>query len=138
MQKLAAAGDAHSMQRLIRMKKLILPDSMGERFKVFRTMLKALIRDEKCACVLHSNGRGDCRHDVETEEDRFSRGRTFEPLNEDDLRAAAVFFTGRPFALTDARTLNVGWSALMNADPADLRRLRRRHPSGIPGPRRSR
>src|SRR5262245_53908530 len=36
-------------------------------------------------------------------------------LNEDDVRAACVFFTGRPFALTDARTLNVGWSALMNA-----------------------
>jgi DNA ligase 1 len=36
-------------------------------------------------------------------------------LNDDDLRAASVFFTGRPFALTDARTLNVGWSALMNA-----------------------
>jgi DNA ligase-1 len=36
-------------------------------------------------------------------------------LGEDDLRAAAVFFTGRPFALTDARTLNIGWSALMNA-----------------------
>jgi DNA ligase-1 len=36
-------------------------------------------------------------------------------LNEDDLRAACIFFTGRPFALTDARTLNVGWSALMNA-----------------------
>src|SRR5262247_1687310 len=36
-------------------------------------------------------------------------------LNEDDLRAACVFFTGRPFALTDARTLNVGWSALMTA-----------------------
>src|SRR6185369_8092341 len=36
-------------------------------------------------------------------------------LNDDDLRAACVFFTGRPFALTDARTLNVGWSALMNA-----------------------
>ena len=36
-------------------------------------------------------------------------------LNEGDLRAACVFFTGRPFALTDARTLNVGWSALMNA-----------------------
>jgi ATP-dependent DNA ligase len=36
-------------------------------------------------------------------------------LNEDDLRAACVFFTGRPFPLTDARTLNVGWSALMNA-----------------------
>src|SRR5438552_18137679 len=34
-------------------------------------------------------------------------------LGEEDLRAAAVFFTGRPFALTDARTLNVGWSALM-------------------------
>src|SRR5215831_3972493 len=39
----------------------------------------------------------------------------FRTLNDDDLRAAAVFFTGRPFALTDARTLNVGWSALMNA-----------------------
>src|SRR5213594_4630063 len=34
-------------------------------------------------------------------------------LADDDLRAAAVFFTGRPFALTDARTLNVGWSALV-------------------------
>ena len=39
----------------------------------------------------------------------------FHTLDEGDLRAAAVFFTGRPFALTDARTLNVGWSALMNA-----------------------
>ena len=38
-----------------------------------------------------------------------------QTLNEDDLRAACVFFTGRPFALTDSRTLNVGWSALMNA-----------------------
>src|SRR2546421_8115540 len=36
-------------------------------------------------------------------------------LSGGDLRAAAVFFTGRPFALTDARTLNVGWSALMTA-----------------------
>ncbi|HYR84097.1 MAG TPA: ATP-dependent DNA ligase [Terriglobia bacterium] len=36
-------------------------------------------------------------------------------LSDDDLRAAAVFFTGRPFPLTDARTLNVGWSALINA-----------------------
>jgi ATP-dependent DNA ligase len=39
----------------------------------------------------------------------------FQGLDDDDLRAAAVFLTGRPFALTDARTLNVGWSALMNA-----------------------
>ena len=39
----------------------------------------------------------------------------FRTLDEDDLRAAAVFFTGKPFALTDARTLNVGWSALVNA-----------------------
>ncbi|PYS55785.1 MAG: hypothetical protein DMG13_02590 [Acidobacteria bacterium] len=35
-------------------------------------------------------------------------------LNQGDLRAAAVFFTGRPFPLTDARTLNVGWSALID------------------------
>jgi DNA ligase-1 len=39
----------------------------------------------------------------------------FRTLDEDDLRAAAIFFTGKPFALTDARTLNVGWSALVNA-----------------------
>jgi DNA ligase 1 len=36
-------------------------------------------------------------------------------LDEPDLRAAAVFFTGRPFALTDSRTLNVGGSALVTA-----------------------
>lgn len=34
MQKLATAGDAGSLQRLLRLKKLILPGSMGERFKV--------------------------------------------------------------------------------------------------------
>jgi DNA ligase-1 len=39
----------------------------------------------------------------------------FRSLNEEDLRASAIFLTGRPFALTDARTLNVGWSALINA-----------------------
>jgi len=36
-------------------------------------------------------------------------------LEEPDLSAAAVFFTGRPFALTDSRTLNVGASALVTA-----------------------
>ena len=36
-------------------------------------------------------------------------------LPEPDLRAAAVFFTGRPFPLTDARTLNVGVSAIVRA-----------------------
>ena len=34
VQKLANAGDAASMQRLLKIKKLILPGSMGERFKV--------------------------------------------------------------------------------------------------------
>ncbi len=34
MERLAAAGDARSMLRLLKMKKLILPGSMGERFKV--------------------------------------------------------------------------------------------------------
>jgi DNA ligase 1 len=36
-------------------------------------------------------------------------------LDEPDLRASAIFFTGRPFALTDSRTLNVGGSALVTA-----------------------
>jgi len=34
MQQLAYAGDAQSMQKLLRMKNLIVPDRMGERFKV--------------------------------------------------------------------------------------------------------
>ena len=34
MQVLAYSGDVDSMQRLLRMKNLILPDRMGERFKV--------------------------------------------------------------------------------------------------------
>src|SRR5262249_32360540 len=34
IEKLAVAGDAASMQRLLKIKKLILPGSMGERFKV--------------------------------------------------------------------------------------------------------
>jgi SAM-dependent MidA family methyltransferase len=34
VEKLATAGDAVSMQRLLKIKKLILPGSMGERFKV--------------------------------------------------------------------------------------------------------
>ncbi len=36
-------------------------------------------------------------------------------LADEDLRAAVVFFTGRPFPLSDSRTLNVGWSALASA-----------------------
>src|SRR5215475_5954083 len=34
IQKLALSGDAESMQRLLKIKKLILPGTMGERFKV--------------------------------------------------------------------------------------------------------
>ena len=34
IQRLATAGDAASMQRLLKVKKLILPGTMGERFKV--------------------------------------------------------------------------------------------------------
>ena len=40
IQKFAESGDAGSMQRLINIKKLILPGSMGERFK-------ALIQNKK-------------------------------------------------------------------------------------------
>src|SRR5438270_2333477 len=39
----------------------------------------------------------------------------FRGIPDDDLRAAAVFLTGRPFPLYDARTLNVGGSALGKA-----------------------
>src|SRR5262245_25996476 len=36
-------------------------------------------------------------------------------LADADLQAATIFFTGRPFPLTDARTLNVGGAALVQA-----------------------
>ena len=39
----------------------------------------------------------------------------FRALPDSDLQAAGTFFTGRPFAQTDARTLKVGWSALSKA-----------------------
>jgi len=42
-------------------------------------------------------------------------GAYFSSIEDDDLKAAATFLTGRPFALYDARTLNVGWSALGKA-----------------------
>ena len=35
-----------------------------------------------------------------------------QDLSDSDLQAAAVFFTGRPFPLSDGRTLNVGGAAL--------------------------
>src|SRR5688572_9889484 len=38
-----------------------------------------------------------------------------QTLPDADLHAAAVFFTGRPFPLFDARTLNIGWAALVRA-----------------------
>jgi len=38
-----------------------------------------------------------------------------QDLSDDDLRAAAIFFTGRPFPLSDDRTLNVGGAALARA-----------------------
>jgi SAM-dependent MidA family methyltransferase len=43
IEKLATAGDAASMQRLLKIKKLILPGSMGERFKVL-IQCKGLLR----------------------------------------------------------------------------------------------
>ena len=45
----------------------------------------------------------------------------FQAIPDDDLRAAAVFLTGRPFPLYDARTLNVGWAALGRAIQESLR-----------------
>ncbi|PYS55786.1 MAG: SAM-dependent methyltransferase [Acidobacteria bacterium] len=44
VERLASAGDAVSLQRLLKVKKLILPGSMGERFKV---LIQAKRRDER-------------------------------------------------------------------------------------------
>ena len=55
-------------------------------------------------------------------------------LSDEDLRAAAIYFTGRPFPLADARTLNVGGAALARtvmdvtgASEADLGRAYLEH-----------
>jgi DNA ligase-1 len=55
-------------------------------------------------------------------------------LSDEDLRAAAIYFTGRPFPLADPRTLNVGGAALARtvmdvtgASEADLGRAYLEH-----------
>jgi DNA ligase-1 len=54
--------------------------------------------------------------------------------NDDDLRRAAVFMTGRPFGPSKRRTLGLGWASLSKAvgdisgrDDDDLQRLFRKH-----------
>lgn len=58
----------------------------------------------------------------------------FRPLQEPDLRLAVRFAAGRPFASTDERTLNLGWSIfsevalkLLRIDPPQFYDLVRRH-----------
>ena len=55
-------------------------------------------------------------------------------LNDDDLRRAAVFMTGRPFGPSRRSTLGLGWSALSKVvgaisgrDEDDLQRIFRKH-----------
>ena len=38
-----------------------------------------------------------------------------QTLGDDDLRIACTYLTGAPFPAGDARALNVGWSALIDA-----------------------
>ncbi|TMC00802.1 MAG: ATP-dependent DNA ligase [Chloroflexi bacterium] len=42
-------------------------------------------------------------------------GEYFRSLNDDDLRRAAVFMSGRPFGPSKRRTLGLGWSAVSKA-----------------------
>lgn len=58
----------------------------------------------------------------------------FRTLNEDDLRRAAVFMSGRPFGPSQRRTLGLGWAALSKAigsisrrDDDELQNLFRKH-----------
>ncbi len=58
----------------------------------------------------------------------------FRTLDDDDLRRAAVFMSGRPFGPSKRTTLGLGWSALSkvvgaisNRDDEDLQRLFRMH-----------
>ena len=56
IEKLATAGDAVSMQRLLKIKKLILPGSMGERFKVLVQTKKLVLKSppfEGDLCIRH-------------------------------------------------------------------------------------
>ena len=49
-------------------------------------------------------------------------GEYFRSLNDDDLRRAAVFMSGRPFGPSKRRTLGLGWSAVSKAIGAISRR----------------
>jgi DNA ligase-1 len=58
----------------------------------------------------------------------------FRTLDEDDLRRAAVFMTGRPFGPSKRRTLGLGWATVSKAigeisgrDDEELQRLFRKH-----------
>ena len=60
-------------------------------------------------------------------------------LDDDDLRRAAVFMTGRAFGPSQRRTLGLGWRALSKVDHEHLRPRRGRARSPLPqalGPRR--
>jgi SAM-dependent MidA family methyltransferase len=60
MEALAAAGDAASMQRLLKIKQLILPGSMGDRFKVLVQKKRAakVPAAERRKSVATAEGRG--------------------------------------------------------------------------------
>jgi DNA ligase-1 len=58
----------------------------------------------------------------------------FRSLDDEDLRRAAIFMTGRPFGPSKRRTLGLGWSvvskvvgSISGRDEADLQRLFRKH-----------
>ncbi|HEX9098541.1 MAG TPA: ATP-dependent DNA ligase [Candidatus Dormibacteraeota bacterium] len=61
-------------------------------------------------------------------------GEYFRSLDDDDLRRAAVFMSGRPFGPSKRTTLGLGWSALSkvvgaisNRDDGELQQLFRKH-----------
>jgi DNA ligase-1 len=61
-------------------------------------------------------------------------GAYFRSLDDDDLRRAAVFMSGRAFGPSQRRTLGLGWAALSKVvesisarDPEELQRIFRKH-----------
>src|SRR5438874_13292453 len=69
-----------------------------------------------------------------TLEKRHVLGAYFRTLNDEDLRLAAIFMTGRAFGPSQRRTLGLGWralsktiSAISNRSEGELNAIFRKH-----------
>src|SRR5262249_62623 len=128
--QLANAGDAASIDPLIKIKRLILPGSMGERFKV-------LVQTKRGHAPIRRNRRSHRRHQLETEENRLL-GR-LPPYAQRSRPPRRRCFLHWPSLCSDRfADPQCGLVRTGQCRAGPLRRFRRRYSSDLPRSRRSR